>query len=260
LWDIGIDPRDPNSETLASAWIRAHANDPNWQKMLGNNKWGRFDAKVPGLAMLKAQFPKATNAQLLDAVVRMTHSQAALDPVDDTMKILGPLIIAAGVFLAPLAVGALGGTVGAGAGATMSLGTAQALGGAVGGTIASGVQSDWDPAATLMGTAGGAAAGGFNPFAGGGLSGMAGGVSPTTLAINTAIQETGNINEYLPLALGLGKNAVIGAQTGNFTPLLRKGAGYLFGQTVPGLPGKLGEYAISNYRSAPQQNEEKVRS
>jgi hypothetical protein len=260
LYDIGIDPRDPNSEALASAWIRAHANDPNWQKMLGNNKWGRFDAKVPGLEMLRAQFPKATNAQLLDAVVRMTHSQAALDPVDDTMSILGPLIVAAGVFLAPAAVGALGGTVGAGAGATMSMGTAQALGGALGGTISSGIQSNWDPTSTFLGAAGGAAAGGFNPFAGGGLSGMAGGVSPTTLAINTAIQESANIDPNLALALSFA-NAGYGAlKTGNFSQLARKGAGYVFGKTVPGLPGKIGEYAINNYRSAPQKGEDKVRS
>jgi hypothetical protein len=257
VYSLGIDPSDPNANAYAAAFIRAKENSSTgpgtaWSKILGDGKWGRFDAKVPGLKALKAQFPKATDLQLLDAVVRMAHSQAALEPVDDTMKILGPLIVAAGVFLAPMAVGALGGTVGAGAGATMSMGTAQALGGALGGTISSGIQSDWDPTATIMGMAGGAATGGFNPFA----STMAAGVSPTNLAINTAIAETANINPDLATALSFAKVGVGGLKTGNFAPLARKGAGYLFGKTVPGLPGKVGEYAINNLRSAPQQQED----
>ena len=261
VYSLGIDPSDPNAEAYASAFIRARENTSTgpgtaWSKILGDGQWGRFDAKVPGLKALKAQFPKASNLQLLDAVVRMAHSQAALEPVDDTMKILGPLMIAAGVFLAPLAVGALGGTVGAGASATMTLGTAQALGGGLMGGLASGIQSDWDPAATLMGTAGGAATGGFNPFASGA---MAGGVSGTNLAINTAIAETANINPDLATALSFAKVGVGGLKTGNFSPLARKGAGYLFGKTVPGLPGKIGEYAINNYRSGPRQDEDAVR-
>jgi hypothetical protein len=257
VYSLGIDPSDPNAEAYASAFIRAKENTSTgpgtaWSKILGDGKWGRFDAKVPGLKALKAQFPKASNLQLLDAVVRMAHSQAALEPVDDTMKILGPLMIAAGVFLAPLAVGALGGSIGAGASATMTLGTAQAIGGGVMGGLASGIQSDWDPAATVMGMGSGAATGGFNPFA----STMAAGVSPTNLAINTAIAESANINPDLATALSFAKVGVGGLQSGNFAPLARKGAGYLFGKTVPGLPGKVGEYAINNYRSAPQQQED----
>jgi hypothetical protein len=260
VYSLGIDPSDPNANAYAAAFIRAKENSATgpgtaWSKILGDGQWGRFDAKVPGLKALKAQFPKATDLQLLDAVVRMAHSQAALEPVDDTMKILGPLIVAAGVFLAPAAVGALGGTVGAGAGATMSMGTAQALGGALGGTISSGIQSNWDPTSTFLGAAGGAATGGFNPFA----STMAAGVSPTNLAINTAIAETANINPDLATALSFAKVGVGGLKTGNFAPLAKRGAGYLFGKTVPGLPGKVGEYAINNYRSAPRQDEDAVR-
>jgi hypothetical protein len=85
---------------------------------------------------------------------------------------------------------------------------------------------------------------------------MAAGVSPTNLAINTAIAETANINPDLATALSFAKVGVGGLKTGNFAPLARKGAGYLFGKTVPGLPGKVGEYAINNLRSAPQQQED----
>ena len=261
VYSLGIDPSDPNAEAYASAFIRARENTSTgpgtaWSKILGDGQWGRFDAKVPGLKALKAQFPKASDLQLLDAVVRMAHSQAALEPVDDTMNILGPLMVAAGVFLAPMAVTALGGTVGAGAGATMTMGTAQALGGGAMGALSSGIQSNWDPASMVLGGAGGAATGGFNPFASGA---MAGGVSGTNLAINTAIAETANINPDLATALSFAKVGVGGLKTGNFAPLAKRGAGYLFGKTVPGLPGKLGEYAINNYRSGPRQDEDAVR-
>lgn len=258
VYSLGIDPSDPNANAYAAAFIRAKENSPTgpgtaWSKILGNGKWGRFDAKVPGLKALKAQFPKATDLQLLDAVVRMAHSQAALEPVDDTMKILGPLMVAAGVFLGPLAATALGSTMGAG--------TAATLGGGFMGTLSSGIQSDWDPGAMALGGAGGMMAGGFNPFnPAAAFASNATAPSLTNLAVNTAIQESANIDPNLALALSLGKAGVTSFQTGNFSPLLKKGAGYLFGQTVPGLPGKLGEYAISNYRSAPQQNKDKVRS
>jgi hypothetical protein len=245
VYSLGIDPSDPNANAYAAAFIRAKENSSTgpgtaWSKILGDGKWGRFDAKVPGLKALKAQFPKATDLQLLDAVVRMAHSQAALDPVDDTMSILGPLMVAAGVFLGPLAATALGSTMGAG--------TAATLGGGFMGTLSSGIQSDWDPGAMVLGGAGGMMAGGFNPF-----NPTAAIVAPTLkqAAVNLAIGEAGNIDPNLATALSFA-NAGYGAlKTGNFSQLARKGAGYVFGKTVPGLPGKVGEYAINNYRSAP---------
>jgi hypothetical protein len=242
-WSLGIDPKDPNAEMLATAWIehnKGRSDGPGtpWNKILGDGQWGRFDAKMPGLAALKAKYPKASNLALLDAVVRMAHSQAALEPVDDTMKILGPIMVAAGAFLGPAALGAMGSTV--------STGAAQAIGGGFMGGLSSGIQSDWDLGATALGAAGGAASGGWNPFtAGGPLSAAAlRGISPTNLAINTAIAESANINPHLATALSFGRAGLGGVKTGNWDPLLRKGAAYAFQNYVPGPYGKVGGMLI----------------
>jgi len=236
VWSLGIDPRDPNAEALATVWISKHQNDQNgpgtpWYKILGGGKWGRFDAKMPGLSALKAQYPKASNLQLLDAVTRMTHSQAALEPTDVTMQILGPILVAAGGFLGPIAATAMG--------STMAGSTAAALGAGTMGTITSGIASDWDPTATLLGggTAAFSAGMGFDPTAT-----MA--QKLTQAGIDTAIGATGFINPNLPIALNLGRGAYTGATTGKFDPLLRRGASYALQGLLPQPYGQLAALAV----------------
>jgi hypothetical protein len=237
-WSLGIDPKDPNAEMLATAWIehnKGRSDGPGtpWNKILGEGTWGRFDAKMPGLAALKKQYPKASNLALLDAVVRMSHSQAALEPVDDTMKILGPIMVAAGGFLGPLAATAMG--------STMAGSTAAAIGAGSMGALSSGIQSDWDLGQMLMG--GGSAAlsagMGFNPAA-------TTAQNLTKAGVQTAMNATGFIDPNLPTALNFASAGYGGLKSGDWNPLLRRGASYAFQNFVPGPYGRLGALAIEN--------------
>jgi len=140
-------------------------------------------------------------------------------------------MVAAGGFLGPLAATAVG--------STMAGSTAAALGAGSMGALSSGIQSDWDLGSMLLG--GGSAAlsagMGFNPAA-------TTAQNLTKAGIQTAIGATRFIDPNLPTALNFANAAYGGVQSGDFTPLLRRGASYAFQNLVPGPYGRLGGMAI----------------
>ena len=117
---IGIDPRDPNAEAKAKAWIEY--NQPRgsgfWQEGAWGDKFGREDSRVPGFAAMKRQYPNATDSQILDAVMRQQYGQSALPPrsfdIADILVPAGELALGflGGPTWGPLLAGGLGGGYG----------------------------------------------------------------------------------------------------------------------------------------------------
>lgn len=208
LWSIGIDPKDPNAEALATAWIEKHMNQSTgpgtpWSKILGSGKWGREDAKMPGLQAMRQQYPKASNLALLDASVRMTHSQAALAPREfDVMDVLDP-IIEFGLNFVP------------GVGPIASRAYAFGRGASEGNWL-------------------GAAMGAISPTSD----------LPGLIIRETAnIPEVGR---DLSTALSFGRSGLQSINEGSFSPLLRKGASYALSRTLPYPYGPLAGFAVEN--------------
>lgn len=159
LVTIGIDPRDPNREAKVRAWIDYHKARGTglWQKGAWGNEFGREDARIPGFAALKKQYPNAPDDQILDAVIRGMYAQSALPPRSfDFMDIVDP-IIEAGLTWASGGNPTLAVMYGAGRGASENGLLGLVTGGLQGygmGSFAGSVQAAGGPAAYLSNMAG----------------------------------------------------------------------------------------------------------
>lgn len=118
LVTIGIDPRDPNMEAKAQAWVdynRARGTGL-WQEGAWGNKFGRKDAKMPGFAALQKQYPDAPISALIDYVIRGQYGQSALPPrgidLGPIGDILTPIVEIAAGAINPFLGAAIGGTLG----------------------------------------------------------------------------------------------------------------------------------------------------
>lgn len=95
LITIGIDPEAPDVEARAKAWVDYHKARGTgfWQEGAWGKEYGREDARMPGWATLRKQYPKASTYQLLDAMMRGQVGQSALKPRSfDFMQIIDPII------------------------------------------------------------------------------------------------------------------------------------------------------------------------
>lgn len=185
LWGLGIDPKDPDAELKARAYMASYLSQmgqpPNgfppggkvynsagqeivWMR---DGTFGRSDAPMKGFFALRREHPNASYAQLMDYAYREQFAQNALPPRSfDIMSIIDPLVelgLTATGFGAPAAVaygagrglsegGLLGGLMG-GLGA-YGIGTGSPW--SVGTSIASGIGRQINPdLGTALGLAGG---------------------------------------------------------------------------------------------------------
>lgn len=115
---IGIDPRDPNAEAKAQAWVDYHRARGTgfWQQGSWGNKFGRKDARMPGFDALRKQYPDAPIMAIVDAVARQNYAQNALPPrgidLGPIGDILTPIVQIAAGAINPFLGAAIGGTLG----------------------------------------------------------------------------------------------------------------------------------------------------